>query len=93
MKRQKLLFLYAYDGRPDSKSIAWSIYDGTGKEEPSLAAHSPPPYDSVLNAMKDGWRVLQVPQIKQDFPGQEYSTSYLEFEYILEKIEECDEVL
>jgi hypothetical protein len=90
MKRQKLLFLYSYNSNLDSKAIAWSIYDGAGKEKPSLAAQSPPPYESVLNAMEDGWRVMQIPQLKTDIPGQEYKTSYLEYEYVLEKIEDHD---
>ena len=38
--------------------------------------------------MKDGWRVIQFPQQPPPYPGMELSTSYLPFEYILEKIEE-----
>jgi hypothetical protein len=90
MKKQKLLFLYSYNSQPDSKTVGWSLYDGTGKEKPSTAVDTPAPYDSVLEAMQDGWRVLQVPVLKPDYPGQEYSTDYLSFEYILEKMEDCN---
>ena len=38
--------------------------------------------------MKDGWRVIQFPQQFPAYPGMELSTSYLRFEYILEKLEE-----
>ena len=90
MKRQKLLFLYLSNSAPDSQTIGWSIYDGTGKEKPPTDVDSPPPYHSVLDAMMDGWRVLQVPTLNQEVPGQEYKTDYLKFEFVLERLEECD---
>ena len=90
-KRQQLLFLYLGNSAPDSSAIGWSIYDGTGKEKPPTAVDSPPPYDSVLAAMLDGWRVIQVPTLKPDLQGQEYHTDYLTFEYVLERLEDCDE--
>ena len=45
---------------------------------------------SVLDAMKDGWRVIQFPQQFPAYPGMEYQTAYLKFEYILERLEEID---
>jgi hypothetical protein len=90
MKKQKLLYLYLANSRPDSNTIGWSIYDGTGKEEAPTEVDAPPPYDSAFDAMKDGWRVIQIPVLTPHLPGQEYQTDYLRFEYILEKMEECD---
>ncbi len=56
--RQKLLVLWLQT--PDLRSPvgAWSIFDGTGKETHTTADSHQPPYDSVLDAMKDGWRVI-----------------------------------
>ncbi len=45
-----------------------------------------PPYESVLAAMKDGWRVIQVPQPGAAPSGQEHQTAFLRFEYVLEKL-------
>ena len=45
-----------------------------------------PPYDSVLAAMKDGWRVIQVPQLLAAPTGQEHQTAFPRFEYVLEKL-------
>jgi hypothetical protein len=42
----------------------------------------------VIEAMKDGWRVIQFPQLTPAYPGMELTTSYLRFEYILEKLED-----
>jgi hypothetical protein len=91
MKRQKLLYLYLSNSFPSSGTIAWSIYDGTGKEEPEYRVDSEPPYSSALDAMKDGWRVIQVPVLMPHQKGQEYNTDYLRFEYILEKLEQVDD--
>ena len=40
--------------------------------------------------MRDGWRVVQFPQQYPAHPGMEYNTSYLKYEYILEKMEPID---
>lgn len=87
-QRQKLLILYARS--PDLKSPvgAWSLYDGTDKERHTTGDSEEPPYTSVFEAMKDGWRVIQFPQQFPAYPGMELSTAYLRFEYILEKMED-----
>ena len=78
---------------PDLNSAvgAWAIYDGTGRESQTTADSEEPPYHSEVAAMKDGWRVMQLPQQFPAYPGMEYNTSYLKFEYILEKMEEIDD--
>ena len=88
--RQKLLVLYLHNSDLKSRTVAWSIYDGTGKENPTTGDSEEPPYDSVLSAMKDGWRVIQFAQQHPAYPGMEYNTSYLRYEYILEKLEKID---
>lgn len=67
--RQKLLILYTKT--PDLKSEvgAWSIYDGSGDAHHTTGDSDTPPYRSVLAAMKDGWRVLQLPQQFPAYPA------------------------
>ena len=86
--RQKLLILYSHTPDLNSSITAWAIYDGTGREHHTTGDSDAPPYPSVLEAMKDGWRVMQLPQQFPAHPGMELTTSYLRFEYILEKLEE-----
>jgi hypothetical protein len=86
--RQKLLILYSQTPNLNSSIGAWAIYDGTGQETHTTGDSDAPPYRSVLEAMKDGWRVIQFPQQFPAYPGMELSTSYLRWEYILEKLEE-----
>jgi hypothetical protein len=88
MQRQKLLILYARS--PDLRSGigAWTMFDATGQEEHTTGDSETPPYKSVFEAMKDGWRVIQLPQQFPAYPGMELSTSFLRFEYVMEKLEE-----
>jgi len=86
--RQKLLVLYVHSPDLHSAAVAWSRYDGTGQDRSSSGDSEEPPYASVVAAMQDGWRVVQFPQQYPAYPGMEYNTSYLKYEYILEKMEE-----
>ena len=64
---------------------------GRDKRIPQQVIATNPPYNSVVEAMQHGWRVVQFPQQFPAYPGMEYHTSYLRFEYILEKMEEIDD--
>src|SRR3712207_1342931 len=86
--RQKLLILYCRTPDLNSEVGAWAVYDATGREIHTTGDSDTPPYRSVFAAMKDGWRVIQLPQQFPAYPGMELSTSYLRWEYILEKLEE-----
>ena len=89
--RQKLLFLYLANSNLESQVVAWSFYDGTCKENFEAGGENQdPPYKSVLDAMRDGWRVIQVPQLKAPQVGREYQVDYLDFEFVLEKMEAID---
>ncbi len=88
--RQKLLVLYLRSPDLGSPVGSWTMYDGTGQSRPTTGDSEEPPYSSVLEAMQDGWRVIQFPQQWPAFPGTEYQTSFLKNEYILERMEEVD---
>jgi hypothetical protein len=88
MRRQQLLVLYAANSSPDSPVGAWSIFDGTGRESHMAGDADKPPYASVLAAMRDGWRVIQLPQLQPAAPGAEHDTAFLKYEFVLEKLVE-----
>ena len=90
-KRQKVLFLYSCHSDFSSAIVAWSLYDGvTGKPTEAFGAAAAPPYKTVLEAMHDGWRVMQVSPL-QDKPVEDpHQVSYLKYETILEKLEDID---
>jgi hypothetical protein len=85
-QRQQLLVLYLATSALDSAVKGWSMYDGTGQETHTTGDSLAAPYESGLEALQDGWRVLQFPQLIPPYPGEEYSTSFMKYEYIFEKI-------
>ncbi len=88
--RQKLLILWARSPDLYSSIGAWTIYDSTTtKDAHTTGDTEAPPYASVFDAMKDGWRVIQLPQQFPAYPGMELTTAFLRFEYVLEKLEEA----
>ena len=89
MLKQKLLILYATNSSPDSPIGAWSLFDGTGREKHMAGDAEQPPYASVLAAMRDGWRVIQLPQLRAPTAGAEHATAFLEYEFVLEKLVEA----
>ena len=62
---------------------SWVLYDSTQPHEPTLPAQEPP-YGSVLEAVADGWRIVQFP-ISKLYSYQAMDNDYLGFEFILEK--------
>ena len=86
--RQKVLVLYLESSALDSGVKGWSLYDGTGQESHTTGDSFEPPYKTGLDALKDGWRVIQFPQLIPPYPGEEYSTSFMKYEYVFEKLEE-----
>ena len=89
MLKQQLLILYAANSSPDSPVGAWSLFDGTGRETHMAGDGKQPPYASVLAAMRDGWRVIQMPQLREAAPGAEHATGFLPYEFVLEKMVEA----
>ncbi len=86
-RRQKVLILYLASSALDTPVVAWSIYDGTGKTRPMAADSDEPPYKNGLDALKDGWRLIQLSQLIPPYPGEEFTTSYQRYECVFEKLE------
>lgn len=86
--RQKVMVLYLDNSALDSNVKGWSFYDGTGQEAHTTGDSLEPPYATGLDALKDGWRVIQFPQLIPPYPGAEYSTSFMKYEFVFEKLED-----
>jgi hypothetical protein len=86
--RQRLLILYSAEADLASQVVGWSEYDATRDSVPETGQQSRPPYQSVFAAMRDGWRVVQLPQLVAPRPDDPYSGAHLKNEYVLEKLEE-----
>lgn len=88
--RQQVLVLYLGNSALDSNVKGWTIYDGTGREAHTTGDSAEPPYKTGMDALLDGWRVIQFPQLIPPYPGLEYTTSFQRYEYIFEKLEEIE---
>lgn len=86
--RQQILILHlAY---PDLAShiVEWALYDGTlPSDAPQMNTgdQNEPPYRSVLDAMRDGWCVIQMAALPVYVRGVEYESGHLPYEYVLER--------
>lgn len=86
--RQQILILHLANPDLDSQAVAWALYDGAAPRDQlqmQSGDQDEPPYRSVLDAMRDGWFVIQVPTLPYFVRGQEHETGHLPYEYILEK--------
>ncbi len=88
MQRQKVLVLYLSHSGLDAQVVSWAQWDGTGKEDHIPGDQEQPPYETGLDALKDGWRLLQMSPLQPHVPGAEFTTSYLKYEFVFEKLEE-----
>jgi hypothetical protein len=84
--RQQVLFLYLSTSALDSDVIGWSSYDGTGRTAPTTGDSDEPPYETGVEAIQDGWRLLQASQLLPPSAGHEYDVSFLKHEFMFERL-------
>ncbi len=88
--RQKVLTLYLHTSALDSHVLGWAMYDGTGVDAHTTGDSDEPPYETGLDALKDGWRLIQQPVLIPPYPGEEYSTSFMKYGFLFEKLEDIE---
>ena len=81
--RQLILYLTAKSTNLRSGVVGWVLYDPTAEHEPALPADEPP-YGSVLDAVRDGWRVVQFP-VSALYEYKDLDNNYVGFDFVLEK--------
>ncbi len=84
--RQQVLVLYLATSSLDTHVVGWSMYDGTGESIHMAGDEEVPPYRTGLDALKDGWRMIQASPLLTHPPGTEYQTNYLKYEFFFEKM-------
>ncbi len=62
-ERQQVLHLWLKAAALDTEVTAWAFYDGTAGSGPAPVSPGPsePPYRTGVEAMVDGWFLLQAP--------------------------------
>ncbi|MEV1248561.1 hypothetical protein AB0L53_48860 [Nonomuraea sp. NPDC052129] len=84
--KQEVLVLYLATSALDAPVVGWSRYDGTGRTDPTAGDGDEPPYETGVDALRDGWRLFQASQLIPPYPGHEYDTSFLKHEFFFEKL-------
>ena len=82
--KQMVLYLYSKSTNMRSGIASWALYDPMEPDEPKLASQDLP-YASVIDAVKDGWRIVQFPITKLHH-FSDADNDYLGYEFILEKL-------
>ena len=82
-KKQLILYLYSKSTNLRSPLGGWAVYDATAPDEPVLPSQDAP-YTSVLDAVNDGWRIVQFPR-PELYNFTDVDNAYLTYEFILEK--------
>ncbi len=92
--RQQILILHLSNPSLDSNTVAWALYDGArpkGALQMNSGDEDKPPYPSVVEAMQDGWFVIQIPTLPYYLRGEEHEVGHLPYEYVLERRVEVNE--
>ncbi len=82
--RQQVLYLWMAGSALDSYVVGWAFHDGTDGSGPSIP-EGEPPYGTGVDALRDGWMLLQSSQLHPPFPGQEHRNAYLDHEFVFER--------
>ncbi len=89
--RQNVLVLYLESSALDSRTIAWSIYEGASNARHDAGDSDEPPYTTGLAALRDGWRLFQASPLQQHSAGDEFRVGYLKYEFLFEKLIDTDQ--
>lgn len=84
--RQQVLVLYLASSALDTEVVAWAQYDGTGGTRHMSGDAARPPYRTGLDALLDGWRLIQASPLLPHAAGDEFRTGYLKYEFFFEKL-------
>jgi hypothetical protein len=86
--RQRLLYLHASSPNIRSKVVAAALHEPVPGSQTQIDPLAPElPYESVFEAILDGWRVIHFPDQRAPFDDREIDI--VGYEFILEKWEAC----
>jgi len=83
-QRQQVLFLWLAEPTLSSGVVGWAFHDGSDGRGPQPVGDLP--YAVGLDALRDGWRVIQVSPPVAMQRGDVHVNSVLHNEYVLERI-------
>ena len=89
MKRQRILYLNAVSRSIRAPIVGFAIHEPVKSESPQIQAGEEMPYESVHQAVLDGWRVISFPAQRAE--GDPESVGVFGYEFILEQMAKIDD--
>lgn len=81
-QRQQVLLVWTADSALTSPIVGWSFHDGNDV----VADMAELPYRRGVDALADGWRLVQASPLTTRPAGDEYQHGVLEFEWLFERL-------
>ena len=92
MTVQDILVLFQTTPGLDAAAIGWSRYEASkGTEIKDLVDEEEPPYRNAMEAMRDGWQVIQMGEMKHRSEVDGYELGPLPYQTVLSKFNERQE--
>ena len=83
---QDILVLFQTSPGLDSEAIGWSRYEASkGIRISDLVDETDPPYRNAMEAMRDGWQVIQMSELKPRSADDAYEDGPLPYQTVLAK--------
>ena len=86
---QNILVLFQDTPALDARVFGWSRYFAS-EPEVTVEDEETPPYANAMDAMRDGWRVIQMSEIKVRSDEQLYRVGAFPYQTVLEKLVEVE---
>jgi hypothetical protein len=88
---QDILILFQTSPGLDSAAIGWSRYESSkGTRISDLVDELEPPYENAMEAMRDGWQVIQMSELKPRSPDDAYEDGPLPYQTVLAQYREIE---
>lgn len=89
---QDIIVLFQTAPALDSQVVAWARYEASkGTRIQDLVEEADPPYNTAMEAMRDGWQVLQMSELKHRMPEDGYELGPLPYQTVLSRFNELQE--
>jgi hypothetical protein len=86
---QDILVLFQTSPALDETPAAWARYEASkGARIADLVEEAEPPYANAMAAMRDGWQVIQMSEIKHRSAHEGYELGPLPYQTVLQRFSE-----
>ena len=89
MKRQRILYLSASSRSIRAPVVGFALHEPEPSPAPQVEVDTEMPYDTVHDAVIDGWRIVHFPDQRLEFDKEQVGV--FGYEFILEQLVQADE--